>query len=101
MWIRVGALDCSSDCMSVLTARNSTPSTCAAIIRSTALTPAPPTPTTRSTGSCLSGDDGWWIGSWSSSGWAARCEGPRSRMFSGMSVAKTERRRSSGVGTPS
>ena len=55
--------DCSSDCTSVLTAMNSTPSTCASIMRLTAFTPAPPTPTTRSTGSWVSGDDGWWIGS--------------------------------------
>ena len=50
--------DCSSDCMSVLTAMNSTPSTCASIMRSTAFTPAPPTPTTRSTGLAVSGDVG-------------------------------------------
>ena len=43
--------DCSSDWMSVLTAMNSTPSTWASIMRLTALTPAPPTPTTRRTGS--------------------------------------------------
>jgi hypothetical protein len=44
------ASDCWSDCRSVLMARNSTPSTCASTMRLTALTPAPPTPTTRSTG---------------------------------------------------
>ena len=46
----MSAVDCCSDCRSVLMARNSTPSTCASTMRLTALTPAPPTPTTRSTG---------------------------------------------------
>ena len=67
MCTRVGALDCSSDCTSVLTAMNSTPSTWASIIRSTAFTPAPPTPITRSTGSRCRGEVGRWIsstGSW-------------------------------------
>ena len=45
-------VDCCSDCRSVLTAMNSTPSTSASTMRLTALTPAPPTPTTRSTGPC-------------------------------------------------
>ena len=44
------AVDCCSDCRSVLIAMNSTPSTSASTMRLTALTPAPPTPTTRSTG---------------------------------------------------
>ena len=35
-------------------ATNSTPATSASIIRLTALTPAPPTPTTRSMGLCTS-----------------------------------------------
>ena len=47
MWIVTSASDCWSDCMSVLTATNSTPATPASIMRLTALTPAPPTPTTR------------------------------------------------------
>src|SRR4051794_19005083 len=42
--------DCCSDCRSVLRARNSTPPTSASTMRLTALTPAPPTPTTRRTG---------------------------------------------------
>ncbi len=67
MCTRVGALDCSSDWTSVFTAMNSTPWTCASIMRSTAFTPAPPTPITRSTGSRCSGDSAWWIGSWSES----------------------------------
>ena len=46
----MSAVDCCSDCRSVLTAMNSTPSTWASTMRLTALTPAPPTPTTRSTG---------------------------------------------------
>ena len=46
----MSAVDCCSDCRSVLMATNSTPSTCASTMRLTALTPAPPTPTTRSTG---------------------------------------------------
>ena len=41
--------DCS-DCASVLKARNSTPGISASIMRLTALTPPPPTPTTRSSG---------------------------------------------------
>src|SRR5690349_12996750 len=41
--------DCS-DCASVLSAMNSTPDTSASIIRLTAFTPPPPTPTTRSCG---------------------------------------------------
>ena len=44
------AEDCCSDCASVLTATNSTPPSSASIMRLTALTPAPPTPTTRSCG---------------------------------------------------
>ncbi len=44
------AAEVCSDCRSVLMAMNSTPSMSASIIRLTALTPAPPTPTTRITG---------------------------------------------------
>ena len=44
------ASDCWSDCRSVLIAMNSTPSIWVSTIRLTALTPAPPTPTTRRTG---------------------------------------------------
>ena len=46
----MSAVDCCSDCRSVLMAMNSTPSTSASTMRLTALTPAPPTPTTRITG---------------------------------------------------
>ena len=46
----MSAVDCCSDCRSVLTARNSMPATSASTMRLTALTPAPPTPTTRITG---------------------------------------------------
>src|SRR3954465_1835344 len=46
----MSAVDWRSDCMSVLIATNSTPRICASTMRLTALTPAPPTPTTRSTG---------------------------------------------------
>ena len=46
----MSAVDCCSDCRSVLMARNSTPWTSASTMRLTALTPAPPTPTTRMTG---------------------------------------------------
>ena len=97
---RPSAADCSSDCMSVLTARNSTPSTSASTMRFTALTPAPPTPTTRSIGSLtlpdIGGRSGVTLGSRVTAG-----AGSRSRMLSGMSAEKTERRRSSGLGTPS
>ena len=41
---------CCSDCASVLSAMNSTPPTSASIMRLTAFTPPPPTPTTRSCG---------------------------------------------------
>ena len=53
MWSVSCAADCWSDCKSVLTARNSTPSISASTIRLTALTPAPPTPTTRIAGARL------------------------------------------------
>jgi hypothetical protein len=100
MCTRRGAIEVSSDCRSVFKAMNSTPSTPASIIRFTALTPAPPTPTTRRTGSWLRGDCGWWIGSCPTAGSAERGCGSRSRMFSGISGENTERRRSSGVGRP-
>ena len=100
MCTRVCAAEPSSDCMSVLTAMNSTPSTSASIMRLTALTPAPPTPTTRSMGSVTPAghraDHRLVLGAAGS-----RCSGARSRMFSGMSEEKTERSRSSGLGTPS
>ena len=98
MCTRVCAAEPSSDCMSVLTAMKSTPSTWASIMRLTALTPAPPTPTTRSFGSVTPAD----IELISScEGRPAPGLGAWSRMFSGMSDEKTERSRSSGLGTPS
>src|SRR6201991_4226604 len=45
------AADCCSDCASVFKAMNSTPLTSASIMRLTAFTPPPPTPTTRNCGS--------------------------------------------------
>ena len=49
------ALEFCRDCRSVLRATNSTPGTWASTIRLTALTPAPPTPTTRRTAWCVRG----------------------------------------------
>ena len=91
----VGAAEPSSDWRSVFTAMNSTPSIWASIIRSTAFTPAPPTPITRSTG--------WRVSLWLTDhagtvGSGSGATGSRSRMFSGMSDENTVRRRSSGVG---
>ena len=100
MCTRVCADEPSSDCMSVLIAMNSTPSTSASIMRLTALTPAPPTPTTRSIGSVTPADIELIIRSGSAMS-GSRCSGACSRMFSGMSEEKTERSRSSGLGTPS
>ena len=51
-WTVTSAVDCCSDCRSVLTAMNSTPGIPASTMRLIALTPAPPTPTTRITGAC-------------------------------------------------
>src|SRR3954447_9504806 len=97
------AVDCCSDCRSVLTARNSTPSTWASTMRLTAFTPAPPTPTTRSTG-CPTGlavPHG--VGSSATREYGSRpgsCRGAGGwRMLSGMSALKAWRRRSCGVGT--
>ncbi len=98
MWSLVGAAEPSSDWRSVFTAMNSTPSIWASIMRSTALTPAPPTPITRRTGSRVwlwptdqAGDGRLGVGRHGPAG-------SRSKMFSGMSLEKTVRRRSSGVG---
>src|SRR3954468_4019640 len=97
------AVDCCRDCRSVLTARNSTPSTCASTMRLTAFTPAPPTPTTRSTG-CPTGlavPHG--VGSSATREYGSRpgsCRGAGGwRMLSGMSALKAWRRRSCAVGT--
>ena len=87
---------CWSDCRSVLTAMNSTPSTPASTIRLRAFTPAPPTPATRSTGWCtcvrlIRG---------SSRGRYSRCVPlGRSSTSCGMSCAKAALRRSFGLGT--
>ena len=56
IWSVTCAAHCCSDCASVLSARNSTPAISASIMRLTALTPPPPTPTTRSSG-CPRGVD--------------------------------------------
>ncbi len=45
-WMRVGAVDCFSDCASVFATRKSTPCTSAFIMLAMALPPAPPTPIT-------------------------------------------------------
>ena len=97
MCTRVCAAEPSSRCMSVLTAMKSTPSTWASIMRLTALTPAPPTPTTRSFGSVTPADIELIIGScegttgsWGSGAW--------SRMFSGMSDEEKTNSRSSRAG---
>ena len=58
MWTVTSATQSCSDCRSVLTAMNSTPGMRASTIRLTALTPAPPTPTTLITGWCGSPDPG-------------------------------------------
>src|SRR4051794_7463765 len=50
IWSVTWAADCWSDWASVLSAMNSTPVTSASIMRLTAFTPPPPTPTTRSCG---------------------------------------------------
>ncbi len=52
MWTVTSATQSCSDCRSVLTAMNSTPGMRASTMRLTALTPAPPTPTTLITGWC-------------------------------------------------
>jgi hypothetical protein len=64
MWSVSPAAESCSDCRSVLMARNSTPVMSASTMRLTALTPAPPTPTTRSTGCPTAAGAGkasdWW-----------------------------------------
>ena len=55
MWIVRSAALCCSDWRSVLTAMNSTPVIPASTMRLTALTPPPPTPMTRMTGSLTTG----------------------------------------------
>ena len=106
MWIVTSALDCCSDCRSVLIPTKSTPSTSASIMRSTALTPAPPTPTTRMTGPLC--ERAWPQVSSSPTPRAPCASAPgrlggggagRSRMSSGRSALKAWRRRSCGVGT--
>src|SRR5260221_1557059 len=46
IWMRIGASDCDSACMSVFATMNSTPRNPAPIMRFTALPPAPPQPIT-------------------------------------------------------
>ncbi len=77
--------------MSVLSAMNSTPSMPASIMRLTALTPAPPTPTTLRIG-CVT-DCGVETGRGSARPYSGR--ELRSMMFSGTSDEKTWRSRSS------
>ena len=55
----MSAFELCSDWRSVLMATNSTPGSCASTMRLTALTPAPPTPTTRSTASWVRGTTAW------------------------------------------
>src|SRR3954447_3747769 len=50
IWSVTCAADCCRDCASVFSAMNCTPRTSASIMRLTAFTPPPPTPTTRSCG---------------------------------------------------
>src|SRR4051794_22549114 len=96
IWSVTWAADCWSDWASVLTAMNSTPATSASIMRLTAFTPPPPTPTTRSTGPCWPGRRAI---ATSSSAWARRgMTRGASSMFSGISEEKAARRRSCGVG---
>ena len=100
------AADCCRDCRSVLMAMNSTPAISASTMRLTALTPAPPTPTTRSTGVPTAGAgaklsamrSGRAYTSWTG-GCGARGAGARSSTLSGMSDENALRRRSWGDGT--
>ena len=66
IWSVSCAADCWRDWRSVLMARNSTPSISASTMRLIALTPAPPTPTTRSMGPSFG------VGAGASSAWPAR-----------------------------
>src|SRR3954453_22987556 len=90
------ASDEFSDCASVLSAMNSTPVTSASIMRLTAFTPPPPTPTTRSCGVPTRSsrtEDHWYslaAGGGGSSGGAI--------MSPGTSALNACRRRSCGVG---
>src|ERR1039457_737639 len=95
----MSAVDCCSDCRSVFTARNSTPSTSASTMRLTAFTPAPPTPTTRITGCptvpapfAAAGCSRAYPSITGRAAW-------RSITFSGISEEKACRNRSRGVGT--
>src|SRR4051812_29515218 len=73
-------------------ARNSTPPTSASIMRLTALTPAPPTPTTRSCGAPIGSATPNALGDDDHSSWGGAI------MLSGMSEENAWRRRSWGVG---
>ena len=101
------AADCWSDCRSVLIARNSTPSISASTIRLIAFTPAPPTPTTRSTGVPTGRAErtprrraraGRRHRARARAAARDRSAGRRSIRFSGMSAENAWRRRSWGVG---
>ena len=87
---------CCSDCASVFTAMNSTPSTPASTMRLTAFTPPPPTPTTRSTGWCTATREicGSSRGRYSRAGSAGR-----SITLWGMSCEKAALSRSFGLGS--
>src|SRR5271165_650111 len=98
MWSVRSAVDCWSDWRSVLTARNSTPWTSASTMRLTALTPAPPTPTTRITGWPASPGAEEKDGSSRRRSTAPGRAAARSRTFSGISEEKAWRRRSCGEG---
>src|SRR5579875_1125723 len=91
------AVDCCSDCRSVLMAMNSTPATSASTMRLTAFTPAPPTP--RSTGLASRRRSPAAPASAAPSCSSARSAvvAARSMMFSGISSEKTSRRRSCGL----
>src|SRR3954453_6080206 len=96
----MSAVDCCSDCRSVLMAMNSTPSTSASIMRLTALTPAPPTATTRMTGppSGRASKDGA-SGARAYGSGDAGAAGGGAMTFSGRSALNAARRRSCGLGT--
>ena len=92
------AADCCSDCRSVLIAMNSTPAIWASTIRLTALTPAPPTPTTVRTGPAVRLDSSaCGLAYTSGSGGSAGSSGA-AITFSGMSAEKAWRNRSWGDG---
>src|SRR4051812_48119047 len=90
--------DCS-DCASVLSAMNSTPDTSASIIRLTAFTPPPPTPTTRSCGGptprLVTEPHSYW---WAAGGGGGASSAGGAIMSPGISALNAWRSRSCGVG---